>query len=112
METSQKNANFHHGRQIKYGCRVVGKMTQCYIYLGISQGELAANACNFVQLTGGDLIAQEAKYHLSCLAQLYRRRESALKESEGQGGQTFHSLAFAALLSMLKNTEFPVTQSL
>jgi len=27
------------------------------------------------KLTGGDLIAQEGKYHLSCLAQLYRRRE-------------------------------------
>lgn len=63
------------------------------------------------KLSSGDLIALEAKYHLTCLSQLYRRRESVLKETEGQDEHTFHSLAFAELVEFVEEHRLASDQS-
>ena len=48
----------------------------------LKQGQLLA------RLTGGDIVAQELKYHMSCLTALYNRERTHIatiaKESKGQ----------------------------
>lgn len=58
------------------------------------------------KLSGGDLIAQEAKYHLSCLVSLYNRARNVFKEDRDEEDLSTvnHGLAFAGLVSYIEES--------
>jgi hypothetical protein len=53
------------------------------------------------KLSSGDLIAQEAKYHVQCLASLYNRSRDT-KEQESNADDVNHGIAFAGLVSYIE----------
>ena len=57
------------------------------------------------KLSGGDLIAQEAKYHRKCLASLYNRARDTKDTDELENNQerVHHGLALASLLSYIED---------
>ena len=56
------------------------------------------------KLSAGDLIAQDAQYHLNCLNSLYNRaRETKLSEDSNRDRMN-HGLAFAELVSYIEET--------
>lgn len=58
-----------------------------------------------VKLSGGDLIAQEAKYHLSCLVALYNKARNLVKgDMEEDPDAVNHGLAFAGLVSYIEES--------
>lgn len=58
-----------------------------------------------VKLSGGDLIAQEAKYHLSCLVSLYNKARNLKGDAEEENSDAVnHGLAFAGLVSYIEES--------
>ncbi|KAG0696016.1 hypothetical protein GWK47_026669 [Chionoecetes opilio] len=56
------------------------------------------------KLNAGDLIAQEARYHLPCLLSLYNRARETKTYEEFWCGQNESCLAFAKLVSYIEDT--------
>jgi hypothetical protein len=55
-------------------------------------------------LTGGDLVAQEAKYHQHCLIQLYNRERAAVRAQQpNEHDGSIHGIAFAELISYIED---------
>jgi len=57
-----------------------------------------------VKLSGGDLIAQKAKYHLLCLVSLYNKARNAKEDAEEDSEAVNHGLAFAGLVSYIEES--------
>ena len=56
------------------------------------------------KLSAGDLVAQEAKYHVQCLANLYnkaRERKTAAESDTKDGVNHRHGIAFPELVSYI-----------
>ncbi|KAG0714703.1 hypothetical protein GWK47_001512 [Chionoecetes opilio] len=56
------------------------------------------------KLSAGDLIAQEARYHLPCLLSLYNRARETKTYEESGVDKMNHGLAFAELVSYIEDT--------
>ncbi|KAG0721176.1 hypothetical protein GWK47_046968 [Chionoecetes opilio] len=56
------------------------------------------------KLSAGDLIAQEARYHLPCLLSLYNRARETKTYEESGVDKMNHGLAFAELVSYIEYT--------
>ena len=57
------------------------------------------------KLSGGDLIAQEAKYHKKCLLNLYNRcRPSQVRDSNNESEDTCHGTALAELVVYIQES--------
>jgi len=59
-------------------------------------------------LTGGDLIAREAKYHLNCLAALYNRTRSVstnIHDADMSANAAIHGIVFAQLVSYIEDAK-------
>ena len=70
----------------------------------LNDGQLLA------RLTGGDIVAQELKYHRSCLTDLYNRERAHIatiaKESKDQSREKeIYSLEFSELLAYIVETK-------
>ena len=62
------------------------------------------------RLTGGDIVAQELKYHRSCLTALYNRERAnpvtvAKERKEQSGEKEIYPLAFSELLAYIVETK-------
>ena len=67
------------------------------------------DASLLAKIEGGDLIALEAKYHLSCLVKLRNRHRSYLREiqnasSKSQEERKMEARAFVELLTYIENS--------
>jgi len=56
------------------------------------------------KISGGDLIAQEAKYHLQCLVSLYNKARDTKAGDEADLDKVNHGLAFAGLVSYIEDS--------
>ena len=56
------------------------------------------------KLSGGDLIAQEAKYHVKCLASLYNKARGTKLNEDPDQDDVNHSIALAELVSYIEET--------
>ena len=56
------------------------------------------------KLSAGDLIAQDAQYHLKCLNSLYNRAREKKSSEDSDKDRMNHSLAFAELISYIEET--------
>ena len=55
-----------------------------------------------MKLSAGDLIAQDAQYHLQCVISLYNREREAKSPEELDGNAVNHGIAFAKLVSYIE----------
>ena len=55
------------------------------------------------KLAPGDMIALEAKYHLNCLAMLYKRAQQAMPKEEDADEARLHGIAFAELVAFMED---------
>ncbi|CAG2215868.1 unnamed protein product [Mytilus edulis] len=59
------------------------------------------------KLSAGDLVAQEAKYHVKCLIYLYRKASRVANDDESEGGtqsRISHGIALAELVSFIEES--------
>ncbi|CAG2215325.1 unnamed protein product [Mytilus edulis] len=59
------------------------------------------------KLSAGDLVAQEAKYHVKCLIYLYRKASRVANDDESEGGTQSpisHGIALAELVSFIEES--------
>ena len=56
------------------------------------------------KLSAGDLIAQNAQYHLNCLNSLYNRTRKTKSSEDSDRDRMNHGLAFADLVSYIEET--------
>ena len=55
------------------------------------------------KLSAGDLIAQDAQYHLSCLVSLYNQARETSSSQDSSGNALNHGIAFAELVSYIED---------